>query len=59
MQYRPILALFIHDIALRNIVEPLIYNAFLLKEYYEIVGESRPLSAFFPKQADFVTEMHS
>ena len=31
----------------------------LLKEYYEIVGESRPLSAFFPKQADFVTEMHS
>ena len=29
-----------------------------LKEYYEIVGESRPLSAFFPKHADFVTEMH-
>ena len=24
-----------------------------LKEYYEIVGESRPLSAFFPKHADF------
>ena len=30
-----------------------------LKEYYEIVGESRPLSAFFPTHADFFTEMHS
>ena len=30
----------------------------LLKEYYEIVGESRPLSAFLPKHADFFTEMH-
>ena len=30
-----------------------------LKEYYEIVGESRPLSTFFPKHADFFTEMHS
>ena len=29
-----------------------------LKEYYEIVGESRPLSAFFPKHADFFTEIH-
>ena len=29
-----------------------------LKEYYEIVGESRPLSAFSPKHADFCTEMH-
>ena len=29
-----------------------------LKEYYEIVGESRPLSAIFPKHADFFTEMH-
>ena len=29
-----------------------------LKEYYEIVGESRPLSVFFPKHADFFTEMH-
>ena len=29
-----------------------------LKEYYEIVGESRPLSAFFPTHADFFTEMH-
>ena len=30
----------------------------VLKEYYEIVCESRPLSAFFPKHADFFTEMH-
>ena len=29
-----------------------------LKEYYEIVGESRPLSAFFLKHADYFTEMH-
>ena len=29
-----------------------------LKEYYEIVGESRPLSAFFQTHADFFTEMH-
>ena len=29
-----------------------------LKEYYEIVGESRPLSAFFPTHADFFTETH-
>ena len=29
-----------------------------LKEYYEIVDESHPLSAFFPKHADFFTEMH-
>ena len=29
-----------------------------LKEYYEIVGESRPLSAFFPTHADFFTEMY-
>ena len=29
-----------------------------LKEYYEIVGESRPLSAFFPTHADFFTEIH-
>ena len=29
-----------------------------LKEYYEIVGESRPLSAIFPKHVDFFTEMH-
>ena len=28
------------------------------KEYYEIVGESRPLSAFFPTHADLFTEMH-
>ena len=29
-----------------------------LKEYYEIVGESRPLPAFFPTHGDFFTEMH-
>ena len=29
-----------------------------LKEYYEIVGESRPLSGFFPAHADFFTEIH-
>ena len=29
-----------------------------LKEYYEIVGKSRPLLAFFPTHADFYTEMH-
>ena len=33
-------------------------NCTCLKEYYEIVGESRPLSAFFPKHADLFTEMH-
>ena len=26
--------------------------------YYEIVGESCPLSGFFPTHADFFTEMH-
>ena len=30
----------------------------LVKGISEIVGESRPLSAFFPKHADFFTEMH-
>ena len=29
-----------------------------VKEYYEIVGESCPLSAFLPKHADSFTEMH-
>ena len=29
-----------------------------LKEYYEIVGESHPLSAFSPTHADLFTEMH-
>ena len=29
-----------------------------LKEYYDIVSKSRPLSAFFPTRADFFTEMH-
>ena len=32
--------------------------AYVLKEYYEIVGESRPLSGFFPTHTDFFTEMH-
>ena len=31
---------------------------FRLKEYYEIVDESRPLSAFFTTHADFLTEIH-
>ena len=30
-----------------------------LKEYYEIVGKSRPLSAFSPKHAVYLTEMHT
>ena len=30
----------------------------MLKEYYEIVDEARPLSGFFPTHADFLTEMH-
>ena len=30
----------------------------MLKEYYEIVDEARPLSGFFPTHADFFTEMH-
>ena len=34
------------------------YSVRDLKEYYEIVGESRPLSAFFPTHADFLTEMY-
>ena len=35
-----------------------IYFILDLKEYYEIVGESRPLSVFFLTHADFFTEMH-
>ena len=31
-------------------------SLFKIKEYYEIVGESRPLSAFFPKHADFLQQ---
>ena len=31
---------------------------YFLKEYYEIVGEWCPLSAFFPKHDDLFTEMH-
>ena len=34
------------------------HNFRKLKEYYEIVGESRRLSAFFPTHVVFVTEMH-
>ena len=34
------------------------YQVLNLKEYYEIVDEARPLSGFFPTQADFFTEMH-
>ena len=30
----------------------------MLKEYYEIVDEARPLSGFLPTHADFFTEMH-
>ena len=37
---------------------PLIVSHLLLKEYYEIVGESLPLSAFFTTHADRFTEMH-
>ena len=33
-------------------------NVANLKEYYEIVGESRPLSGFVPTHADLFTEMH-
>ena len=29
-----------------------------LKDYYEIVNEARPLSGFFPTDADLFTEMH-
>ena len=35
----------------------LVYNT-VQAEYYEIVGELRPLSGFFPTHADFFTEMH-
>ena len=33
--------------------EEITLNVFNLKEYYEIVDESRPLSGFFPTHADF------
>ena len=40
-------------------LEDLVYKLMSnLKEYYEIVGESRPLSAYFPTHADLFTEMH-
>ena len=35
---------------------PFIYTD--LKEYYEILDESRPLSAIFPTHADICIEMH-
>ena len=35
-----------------------LYVRFVLKEYYEIVDEARPLSGFFPTHADLFTEMH-
>ena len=28
----------------------------VLKEYYEIINEARPLSGFFPKDADFLLQ---
>ena len=46
---------FCQKMALIHISVPTLH---MLKEYYEIVGESRPLSAFFPTQADFFTEIH-
>ena len=42
-------------VAISSVVVPM---RTYLKEYYEIVGESRPLSAFFPTHADLFTEMH-
>ena len=30
----------------------------ILKEYYEIVDEARPLSGYFPTHVDLFTEMH-
>ena len=45
------------NISFLNMISMLL-TSFNLKEYYEIVGESRPLSAFFPKHVDFFTEMH-
>ena len=41
-----------------KVYEGLMYESTCLKEYYEIVGESRPLSVFFPTHADLFTEMH-
>ena len=45
----------IDDNVVANCITFVLYN---LKEYYEIVGESRPLSVFFPTHADLFTEMH-
>ena len=33
-------------------------DSFCLKEYYEIVGETRPLSGFLHTHADYFTEIH-
>ena len=35
-----------------------LFRPLILKEYYEIVDEARPLSGFVPTHADFFTEMH-
>ena len=57
--------LFVMDVVPSNGILPmeshyifLVAKTVNLKEYYEIVGESRPLSAFSPKHADFFTEMN-
>ena len=33
-------------------------DIYMLKEYYEIVDEARPLSGIFPTHADLLTEIH-
>ena len=56
----------IYNATSRSIVKGLVCDVFkftldqiiVLKEYYEIVDEARPLSGFFPTHADFFTEMH-
>ena len=40
-----------------NICTPEDLSTPLLKEYYEIVNEARPLSGFFPTDADVLTEI--
>ena len=48
-----------HKQSLNLFLQSAIIDGFsLLKEYYEIVDEARPLSRFFPTHADFFTEMH-
>ena len=41
----------VHIIVIMSYFKPLI-----LKEYYEIVDESRPLSGFVPTHADFILQ---